>query len=262
MRQSGSMRSGQVRYGYTMTELLVSMLILLILAALLLPALGRVREQARRTQCRTVLRQYATVVQLYANDNGGYLPAWFDAKGGDLFAFDLRLFWELTGHYLSGGGRYYPDTFDGPEPGRNPRGVPVSMVCPSAGISYEGCRSRLKEMNLYAARPTRSGSYQTALFSRRLLPNSSGGGSYPGGQRLNLIPSPSTYFVIEDAGFNDKTDDREHPYWCKEKFIDGHYHWAHGKFYNVAFLDGHVRGYDRKRRRLDWQADFTRDFTE
>ncbi len=248
-----------MRRYYTLTELMTMLLILVILIALLLPAIGRVRENARRVRCRAILGQYSAAVLMYAADHNDYLPSLIIDTESNLFTFDLRLFWQLTAPYLSSGGRYYPDTYDGPIAEWNSRGVPVSMVCPSAGISYERCRTRLKELNLYEARLTRTGSYQTALFNLRLLP---GGGSIQVGQRLSLIPSASNYFVIEDVGFNDKTDDREFPYWRKKEFIDGHYHWGHGKFYNVAFLDGHVKSYDRKRRLFDWKADFTRDFVE
>lgn len=62
------------RREYTLTELLAVMLIVLILAALLLPAVSRARENARRSHCRSNQAQFGTAVQFYANDWNDYLP--------------------------------------------------------------------------------------------------------------------------------------------------------------------------------------------
>jgi len=59
---------------FTLVELLVSVGIIAVLAALLLPALGSARESARRTQCASNLRQLAMGFQSYAADNRGSLP--------------------------------------------------------------------------------------------------------------------------------------------------------------------------------------------
>jgi prepilin-type N-terminal cleavage/methylation domain-containing protein len=60
--------------GFTLVELLVVIAIIAILAALLLPALGRSKEQTRRTVCKSNLRQFGLAVWLYANDNNARLP--------------------------------------------------------------------------------------------------------------------------------------------------------------------------------------------
>ena len=59
------------RQGFTLIELLVVMVIIALLVGLLLPALGRAREEARKTQCRSNLRQMGLAMHMYANDNKG-----------------------------------------------------------------------------------------------------------------------------------------------------------------------------------------------
>jgi len=68
-------RSGNISGGFSLSELLVVMATISTLMAIMLPSLGRAREQARRVTCASNLRQLGFGLQMYAIDNDGWYPA-------------------------------------------------------------------------------------------------------------------------------------------------------------------------------------------
>ncbi len=60
--------------GFTLIELLVVIAIIAILAALLLPALGRAKENGRAIYCMNNTKQFMTAALMYASDNEENLP--------------------------------------------------------------------------------------------------------------------------------------------------------------------------------------------
>jgi prepilin-type N-terminal cleavage/methylation domain-containing protein/prepilin-type processing-associated H-X9-DG protein len=62
------------RKGFTLIELLVVIAIIAILMAVLMPALQRVKRQARSIICRKNLSQYGIAGRMYLDDNEGRFP--------------------------------------------------------------------------------------------------------------------------------------------------------------------------------------------
>lgn len=58
--------------GFTLVELLVVIAIIALLMSILMPALARVRNQAKMVLCQSNLRQLATAFDMYTGDNRGY----------------------------------------------------------------------------------------------------------------------------------------------------------------------------------------------
>jgi len=70
------------RKGFTLIELLVVIAIIAILASILMPALAKAREAAKRAKCASNLKQWGIIFKMYANEHDGNFPD----KNPEMFA--------------------------------------------------------------------------------------------------------------------------------------------------------------------------------
>lgn len=83
--------SSTERRGFSLIEMLVVISVITLLISLLLPALGKSREQTRRTICAANSRGQVQACDAYSVDNSGYFPP-SQNKTGSMwcYAFDIR----------------------------------------------------------------------------------------------------------------------------------------------------------------------------
>ncbi|PWU12996.1 MAG: hypothetical protein C5B50_20255 [Verrucomicrobia bacterium] len=193
--------------GFSLVELLVVMAIIAALAALLLPALGNGKTEARRTQCVNQLQQWGKALGLYADENADATPRrgqgvrpltqldrpedWFNALAPELSV-------QGFGSYASSAGT-------------NGNSPPQLFVCPEA-----------------KAVPQRY--FLTYAMNMYLSP-----WNQPEPHQFSAIPKPAMVVFLADGGVGYSSAFPAAAEYSPQA--------RHGRMVNLAFVDGHAQGF-------------------
>ena len=193
--------------GFTLVELLVIIAIIALLAALLLPALGSGKAQARRVQCVSQLQEWGKALHMYANDNADATPRrgqgvkpltqlnrpedWFNALAPEL---SMKGF----GNYIASAGT----NIDSPPP---------LFVCPET-------------------QPAPHRYFLTYAMNMYFSP-----WSLPAPHQLSKIPTPSSVVFLTDGGIGYSS-----AYPAVAEYSPQA---RHRKTASLVFVDGHAQNF-------------------
>ncbi len=216
-------------HGFTLIELLVVIAIIAILAAMLLPALSRAREQARSASCMNNLRQVGIVYQMYASDHNGLAPV------GTYFDIDCCGGWTVHEPGLNFAHQAgYIDTA-----GRN------VYVCPS--WQPHRWSSRWNTYGILRPAGTAYTEGTDGWMRRTHDSNPDMLGSHPLNYeffRMWNLKNPTEFILLTDSILTSSRT--QYATWVAHSAADGP-HFRHNNRANAAFADGHVESTDTGR---------------
>jgi prepilin-type N-terminal cleavage/methylation domain-containing protein/prepilin-type processing-associated H-X9-DG protein len=214
--------SQEGRQGFTLIELLTVIAIIGILAAILIPVVGSVRDSSRTAKCTANLRQLGIAYHLYAQDSNGRTP---DA---------LRWPPRPADSYADRGLGPYLDVIE-----NDSSKDPTILTCPSSHMTHPGRQTwqRSYSININAC-STNNGNPIT---------------NRPNLQNIDMAHSPSQMLLFVDGAYlvnSGNADGYAYSFYVTADLplnrAQEDFTWAHGGGVNVGFLDGHVKRLSRE----------------
>ncbi len=211
------LKPGRARTAFSLVEALVCVSVLAIVSALVVVALGRVREMANQSKCATNLRQINTCLQLFAQEYGAY-PNYNVSDGS-----------QPTGHWAKRLLEYVPSDRDlpggGTRSGRSIFTCPALLeMYPDAGETRMSATYGMNNAFIGVARNTTATGPQHVSFPSRTILAGCAAWSESGRHPFHNIQFDILPGVVRDrrSGGHPEVD----------KHADG--------AANIVFADGHV----------------------
>jgi len=242
-----SVGSGRGAVGFTLIELLVVIAVIAILAALLLPALAKAKQQAILVNCKSNERQQLLAFTMYAHENKDFLPNDIGANQ----AWDLR---DFSGDYLAQSGAPYKVWYD---PGTYQKFTDLDFRGFWNSTGFETENDPILRVVGYTQTLYGIGAYGNGFseYSTNINQKLTGNPIVLGGRSLPIITSsrvltacvaitqgdPDTFTAMEHAVWSNLPHDADHDVPGTKTFTSSHLLNATiPSGVNLGMFDGHV----------------------